>query len=460
MTWTATEFAEAGFNDERLNKRFQILVECLSQRAGESIPLACEDWSAAKAAYRFFDNPKVSQEKIIQSHIEATSRRSARLLLTENETLLIIQDTTYFNYAHRPKMQGLGEVSKFTVQHGQEFKSSGLILHSALPLSTDGVPLGILNQKLWTRTKPTGHVTQSGKNITRIPIEEKESFRWIEAMRNVSGMIENRSRVVHVGDRESDIFELFEESARQGTHFLIRIRDHQRCTEDGGRIFDKIRTTRSKGKYKIRVKSKDGERRVAKIEVKFYPVTVLPSVAKKGLSPVSAWVISAIEKSPPKGEEKIDWKLLTDIPTDSFDDAIKKIGWYTLRWQIEVYHKILKSGCHVLECRLQTAARLLRYIALMTVVAWRIFWMTIVSRDSPSLKPQAVLTDEEVKAIRLYNKKKAKKITANANDCIRALANLGGFLGRAGDGHPGPFVLWKGYLRLQDIMIGLSLGPP
>jgi hypothetical protein len=462
-SWKEEEFSEGRFNDERLDRRFAQLVDQLGECAGRSIPFACEDWASTKAAYRFFDNPKVSQEEIIRPHREATQRRAEQFLKTrKREHLLVIQDTSFLNYSHHPKTSGLGEISKFADHYGNgKMQVHGLLLHTALALTPEGVPLGMLSQKLWTRKKPIGRITQSGKNMTRIPIEEKESFRWIQAMREASQWGESSSRLVHLGDRESDIFEFFREAKELGTHFLVRIRDHQRCIEEGGRIFDPADRLRSKGTYALVVKTSDGGSRTAKISVKYYPVTVRPSVAKKELEPVAAWVIVATEVStPPKGEDQIDWKLLTDLEIPSFENALEKIGWYTKRWNIEVFHKVLKSGCKVLDCRLQTAERLLRYVTLMTVVAWRIFWMTVVSREAPQLKAEAVLSPEEIEAIRLYADRKKKRVperTASAREWVRALAGLGGFLARKIDGDPGPFILWRAHLRLQDIMLGMSL---
>jgi len=460
--WTKKDFGGVKFNDERLNKRFSRLVEQLSEGAGGSIQLACEDWASVKAAYRFFDNPKVNSEAIIGAHIKASTRRVSTVSEATTAPILAVQDTTFFNYSRHPKTKGLGEISKFIGNRGETLKTSGIILHSSLALSPEGVPLGILSQKLWTRTKPTGLITKSGKNATRIPIEDKESFRWIEAMRNVCEKVKDPRRVIHVGDRESDIFEFFHEAKKLNTHFLIRIRNHSRCLKSGGKLFDPISSTASKGKYELTVNSKTGKERIATIEVKYYPVTILPSIDKKKLKPVKAWVISAIEKNPPKKEDAIDWKLLTDMKVSSFKDALKKIDWYKKRWQIEVYHKVLKSGCKVLDCRLRTFERLSRYVALMTVVAWRIFWMSMVGRRSPDLNPKFVFTNDELKAMQLYVKKKSKTniFRLNANDWIRKLATLGGFSGRKSDGDPGPLVLWRGYLRLQDIMLGVSLSAP
>jgi len=462
MHWVSEEFSSVRLGDERLDKRFQSLVEDLSQSAGQSIQLACEDWSNTKAAYRFFSNPKVSAEAICEVHAGATGRRIESVFQEPESYVLAVQDTTYLNYSYQPKTPGLGEISNFKGNSGDRVKTVGFILHSTLALNEVGVPLGLIDQKLWTRApSKIGNIIKSGKNMTRIPIEEKESFRWIESIRNVSRRVSDPSRIIHVGDRESDIFELFHEARAQGSNFLVRIRDHQRILEDGERIFDPMNSSEVAGQFKIAVKTKKGNTREATIEVKFYPVRIRPSVAKNQLAPITAYVVSAVEIGEAQNEEKLDWRLLTNLTVENYQSALEKINFYKMRWQIEIYHKVLKSGCRVEEIRLRKTDRISRYLAVTTIVAWRIYWMTQVSRKAPNLAPNAVISTEEKKALRLYCKQKRFPLPKNvANDYIRTIARLGGFLARTGDGEPGPLVLWRGYLRLQDILLGLSLAPP
>ena len=335
---TENEFGNVDFGDDRLNRRFAIIVEQLSQNAGQLINLACEDWAATKAAYRFFDNSKVSPTQISNAHVQATLRRAELQISNTEETLLVIQDTTYLNYSHHPSTTGLGEISGWKDRNpgGGKMEVSGLLLHSSLALTTEGVPLGFLDQKLWTRTKPIGLITKSKKNMTRIPIEQKESFRWLEAMRNVATAISKPSQVIHIGDRESDIFEFFHEAREQKSNFLVRIRDAQRGLSDGGRIFDPLEDVSRKGTFKIHVKNKNGKSRVVTMEVKYYFAYILPSASKKHLPAIPAHVITVREVAPPNGEDQIVWNLLTNLRITSFRDALQKIKWYEMRWNIDI----------------------------------------------------------------------------------------------------------------------------
>jgi hypothetical protein len=211
-SWTEDEFEEIDFNDERLSSRFSELVGKLGSNAGRSIQVACEDWANTKAAYRFFSNPKISAEIICGAHAKSTAQRVDAVLAGSKSFVLAVQDTTFINYSYQPRTQGLGDFFNFKRNSGEQVKTVGFILHSSLALSEDGVPLGLFDQKLWTRTKgKIGNIIKCGKNMTRIPIEEKESFRCIEAVRHVSNIVNDRSRIIHVGDRESDIFEFFHE---------------------------------------------------------------------------------------------------------------------------------------------------------------------------------------------------------------------------------------------------------
>lgn len=457
--WTEDEFSEVDFGDKRLGQRFLNLVERLARRAGESVQVACEDWKVVKAAYRFFDNPRVSAEKISAPHFAATASRISAL---DEKFTLVAHDTTYLTYSHHPATVGLGHITKFG--RNSEMSIHGVIMHSALALTRrEGMPLGFLGQKIFTRVLPPGFHNKSGKNRTRIPIETKESHRWIELMEQSCRQVKNPGNLVHMGDREADVFELFEAASRFDTHYLIRLRAIERNTSDGrSTLFSRIRTLAPKGRYKFMVEKKDGTTREADIEVRFYPVTILPSIAKTHCNPIKAYVISAREKNPPSVEDRIDWRLLTDLPIKNFNQAMEKINWYKLRWRIEVFHKILKSGCKVESCRLQNADRLIRYLAVQSVVAWRIFWMSFLERSTDSAPANTALTPEETTALKAVAKKKGVSLTTQnpLPDWIVMIARLGGFLARRGDGRPGPLVLWRGMLRLNDIVLGSQLHPP
>ncbi len=155
----------------------------------------------------------------------------------------------------------------------------------------------------------------------------------------------------------------------------------------------------------------------------------------------------------------MNWILLTNININNFEEAVEKIQWYCLRWRIEVFHKILKSGLKVEECRLQTADRLIRFLTIMSIIAWRIFFITLVARTNPNLSYTVILTDDEWKVLytKMLKTKDYPEIPPPIREIVRWIAKLGGFLARKNDLEPGPIALWKGWKRLFDLAEGWRL---
>jgi hypothetical protein len=195
--------------------------------------------------------------------------------------------------------------------------------------------------------------------------------------------------------------------------------------------------------------------RQATVSVRFVSVTLRPPWRPNGLK-LPAITLTAIfvrEEDPPaEVKEPIEWLLLTNTAVASFEEAHQVIGWYCCRWQIEVFHKVLKSGCRVEDCRLQTADRLHSFVALMSVIGWRLHWMTYINRCQPDLPCTAVLTAIEWEALymRIHKSKQLPDTVPTVHQVVRWIARLGGFLGRKSDGEPGVTTLWRGWQRLQD----------
>jgi len=266
-------------------------------------------------------------------------------------------------------------------------------------------------------------------------------------------------RCVHIGDREADIYELFCAAIDAGSHFVIRSA-YARLVEDGTTKTDTaMKEVRLKGLHRVTVRDKDGAQSEAILELRYRRMLVLAPVAKqKDYGPLELTVIYAEERGTPKGRERISWKLLTDLPVRSREQVIEKLQWYALRWKIEVFHKVLKSGCRVEESRLRTAPRLVNLIATCCVVAWRIFWLTMINRSQPAAVPNLALTQLELQLLdRLSPDRSPPAQPQTLSDYIIKIARLGGYLARARDPAPGNIVMWRGLARLTDIAIGYSL---
>jgi len=460
-SWLDREIAGSEFNDVRLRKRFGVLLEQLWKGMGQTIPLACQDWANTKAAYRFMDNDRVSEQDILSGHFQATAQRFA----ATDGPILVLQDTTTFSYEReRPELVGYaGSAITSAERRGRTRPSPqcGILMHSSLAVTTEGLPLGLTAIKFWSRKEFKDTAKKRRKvNFTRIPIEKKESFRWIENLRHSTARLGDPGRCVHVGDRESDIFELFCAASELRTHFLVRTCTNRLAGDGEHTVADEMSEVRVKGLHRIEFRDAKGRPHQALLEIRYRRLTVWPPVAKqRHYPPLTLTVIHATERGEPADRPRVEWKLVTDLPVNSRADAIEKIDWYAMRWKIETFHKNLKSGCKAEESQLRTASRLTNLIAIFCILAWRVFWLTEINRSAPEASPEVALTTTEVTLHDQLVKDTAR--IAQAPPLSRSLiklAQLGGYLARANDPPPGNKVIWRGMHRLIDIELGYRLG--
>ena len=466
--WIAQELARCNFADSRLASRFSLLIERLSDGLGRSIPLACRDWAATKAAYRFLDNDRVSEAEILAGHFEATRDRFA----TTHGPILVLHDTTEFSFT-RNDTKAIGQTHR--VGSGHKDKAGrqrmhtvcGILMHSSLAVTTQDLPLGLAAIKLWTRKKFKGTNALKGKgveggkhsvNFTRIPIEQKESIRWLENVRQSTKNLGDATRCVHIGDRESDIYELFCECQSLGTHFVFRTCVDRRAEGGEVTVNDVMQKRRVQAVHRVEVMDDKGRPSTAVLEIKYHSLVVCPPIGKeKRYGNLTLTVIHAVERGTPKDRAPISWKLITDLSVKSKADAIEKLEWYTLRWKIETFHKVLKSGCRAEDSKLRNAERLANLIAIMCILAWRVLWMCQLNRVSPELPASLVFTETEMKLLEHLEPMKDDSESRSVGDFLIRLAKLGGYLGRSRDAPPGNMVLWRGIARLTDIHLGFSL---
>jgi len=452
-SWCQDEFKLFQCGDKRLNLRIIGIAQNLLEKPLASLNFASENWADAKAAYRFFDNDKVTPDAILKPHQDHTLNR----IKNSENVVLAIQDTTYFNYSHHPKTEGLGKISS---NQNKNFKNGvqGLILHSAFCVSETGLPLGILDEKFYI------HKGEKKENHKNLPISEKESFRWIESLQNTNKLTENNNRVVTVCDRESDIYEFLHEAQQLSTNILIRAssdRILKKVCDEGEHktLWTHMETISVQGQIEIEVSKKNNlPPRIATVDVRFSEVTIKPPQRSAGakadaLKPVTISAVWICESHPPEGIEALEWMLLTNVKVESFEHALTRMNWYKCRWSIENFHKVLKSGCNTENCRLETFDRLVRYLALKSIIAFRLYWLTHINRVQPNAPCTIALQDHEWKALfcKINRTNQPCKDPPNIHNAVLMIARLGGFLARKGDGQPGITVVWRGWTRLAEI---------
>jgi hypothetical protein len=459
--WIDQEIAECEFRDARLAKRIRKLLQQISGAMGRSIPFACQDWANTKAAYRFFSNDRVSEAEILAGHFQSTRARAA----ASDGPILVLHDTTEFSYQReRPEAIGL----TYTVNSGRDKAGRsrlhtvcGVLMHSSLAITTEGLPLGLAAIKFWTRKKFKGTAALKKKiNLTRVPIEKKESVRWLDNLRQATELIEDPARCVHIGDRESDIYELFCMAQQIGTHFLVRCCVDRLAGDGDHTIATEMDEVRVKGRHRIKILDKNGEPGEAVLDIKYRRIKVLPPIGKQSRYPALVLtVIHAIERRTPKNRKRIDWKLITDLPIHSRKEVVEKLDWYATRWKIEMFHKILKSGCNAEDSKLRTAERLVNLISVFCILSWRIFYMTMINRSAPDVRPTLALTEIEISLLDVLVKDGKGRIPAKTlSNYLIKIARLGGYLARASDPPPGNMVMWRGLSRLTDIELGATVG--
>jgi hypothetical protein len=412
-SWAQKEFGGAPLGDKRLSDR---LVNCADAKSKEPdrafSGVAKGDWPAVKGYYRLIDSPDesaVNMGNILLPHRERTIRR-----MKGQKTVLCIQDGSDLIYSNLDRCEGLGVIGKN--QTGT--KSTGLHLHSTLAVTTDGLPLGVLNAQCIAPG-----LKSDDRPCRDIPVEEKETFPWIQGMRDCMDISSEmpQTRVVCVMDREADFFELFGDHRQNPcVDLLVRAR-HNRSTTEQIKIFDAVSQLEVRGQLRILVnrhsarpkKSKQKARRAraertAEVSLRYMPVEICSPDYLKSKASIALWIVHVVEDNPPDDAEALEWFLLTTVKIESEEDAFMCLRWYCMRWRIEDWHRVLKSGCRAEDAAHKTAERLKRSIAINLVIAWRIMLMTLLGRGTPELPSEVLFSDLELEVLGAYAKKKSE----------------------------------------------------
>jgi hypothetical protein len=423
------------------------LLRQLSGDPQASIHKACGERSQSKAAYAFIGNEKVKEETIIRTHNEVTCEIIRE---TGEEVILVAQDTTSFNYSGLVNTTGLGVI-------GHKDNQRGIFMHSALAITTQGRALGLLSQTFWVRQpkdpgRPDVHKER--------PITEKESNRWLETMRQAERGDHGKAKLVHLCDREGDMYELFQEANQAGNLFLVRrVQDRRIGKEETISTF--LGNQPVAGTYEVEVPrdSKTSRKaRIATLEVVYGRVKIRrPNLkgVRMGQSEafVEASLISAHEINAPEGVEPLDWQLITNMEAPNFDTVRRYIGWYTRRWMIETFHYTLKSGCMIERLQAETVESLRKIIEIYSIIAINIMNITYFARIEPEASCESVVTPIEWQM--LYRIAKRTRTLPLKPPTVREaylmIAKLGGYTPTKSGGPPGVKVMWWGMTKLMTI---------
>jgi hypothetical protein len=450
--WAEEEFGGCDLGDRRLGQRLLTLGRDLGARPTMSLPQACGDPKKLKAAYRFFDHPQVHMNNVLQGHYGATARRAQK-----EKLILAVQDTTELSYSAHPKIELMGPI-------GDREAIIGMLVHDTMAYNGQGTPLGLIDVQCWTRDPD---IKRGEKARYELPIEQKESYKWLASWKAAVRLQEQcpESTVISMGDREADVYEFLVEAKKHPKARLLIRADQQRRVQGQEEEEEEERFTNLwrwmagravEGVIPVELPrtAKRSRARTGRIEVRYAEVELQPPKRKPKLGPVKVWVVTATEVGAPPGEEPVDWKLITTVEVKTLGQALEVIEWYTQRFQIEVYHRTLKSGCKIEERQLGNAERIEGCLAIDMVVAWRIVHLTKLGREVPDVPCTIFFEEAQWKALVAFVTRDVRMPDKppTLREAILMLAkSLGGFLGRKCDGEPGTEIIWKALQRLDDI---------
>ncbi len=454
--WAHNELSNADLGDPRRTWRAIDLAQKLAERPMASLPEAAGDWSTTKAAYRFFDNDGVEPDALCASHVGATLERASHF-----PVVLAPQDTSLLDFTSHPATTGMGPLSASY--------QKGLLMHTTLAMTPSRVPLGILQQQVWARDPDTFAKQEDHK---KRPIAEKESNKWLESLEAV---IEARKQCpntlfVSIGDREADVYDLFLKERPEGVEILVRASWNRGVEHEEKQLWAAMATAPIAAEVTLNIpRQENTPARTATLNIRWKAITVRAPQARRNeklpnieIGVVWAMEVDTPENPRPEGVKPVEWMLLTTIPITNTQEALEKLYWYACRWGIEVWHKVLKSGCRIEERQLQTAERLQRCLTLYSIVAWRIMFATMLCRIVPDIPCSILLEEEEWQALycAIHRTSIAPDKPPKLSQAVRWIGQLGGFLGRKRDGEPGVKAMWKGFEHLADLTSMYSIMRP
>lgn len=439
IQWITNEFKGIELGDQRRNKRSKKIVRSISRNPSGSIAEVTQDWGSAKAAYRFFDNPEIAREKILEPHREHTKER-----IQASQETVFIQDTTCV-IVKGEEAEGFGPIGR------SEARTQGMLVHTVLAVDTErNETLGVVGQEVWVRD---GYYDQNESGRQRRN-RARESECWQRGIEEI-----DRQGLTHCGisifDRGGDIFEVLRMLKSDDKRHVIRVSQDRLLGDDKNHLYETVRASEVQGTLEVSVPAKAGQKgRRALISIRHAQVEIKPPrILGRSSEPIVSNVVEALEEHPPKGNNPLHWMLHTSEPIDSVEASVRVIKLYTYRWKIEEFHKSLKTGCHIEQRSFATRKRLETFLGFASVVSVMLLKLRDNAKDETS--DNHGLNPVQLLCLRRKNRKLGRH--PNAQAVLRAIAQLGGFMNRKSDGNPGWITLWRGMIQLLCMEYGFNV---
>ena len=457
-TWAQATFGEVRLGDERRTRRAVSLAEAIAREPNVSLPKQLGEPKEVKATYRFLQSAQVSYEALLRPHLLQTREQCE-----QQPVVLLVQDTTELDYQAHRQTSGLGPIGNGRHQ--------GFLLQTVLAVEpTSGELLGIVHQEPFIR-QPAPKGERYSQRVQR----ERESQVWERAVQAIGAPPEGVVWV-QVGDRYSDIYTLFLACRQQQTHFVIRAA-HDRCVDERveqvapdlkrrkrkagdppqAHLFETVRGWTACDEQELEVPAEQERKaRTARVAMSYGQLRLLaPDKRENQLPSMLVWVVRVWEVDAPEGVEPLEWVLLTSLPVQGVEQAWEGVGWYRRRWIVEDYHQALKTGCRMEQRQVESYEGLRRLLGLLAPTAVRVLHLRTLARQQPERLAQEVLPTEVVQLVALKTGGEAASMTVE--QCVKRIAQLGGYQGRRSDGPPGWKTLWHGWLKIQTLLEGVHL---
>lgn len=442
--WAYNEIERVPIWDRRCCRTLVAACEVLAENAQASFSQALG--SRRKAVSRILHHPDTTQQDLLSGHIRAT-----RLRCREEALILIASDTSTFDFSSHKATQGLGPIS-------EKAHARGFFVHSALAMTPQGVPLGLLYQSSWARDPNEGGIAKQRRQRA---YADKESHKWLSALRGVEKQLPSQQKAILIQDREADIFEFFSAPRKEGLDLILRAAHPRRIDTRGEAgpttLFAAIAHAGIIATKTIHVAA--GPKRIerdATLTVRAAKVWIRPSVngPDPNGSAILLSVVRASEENPPEEvKAPLEWVLLTTLSVEGAEDALRVLDYYTFRWRIERFHFVLKSGCGYERLQLDRLDTLEKALSLYSIVAWRLLYLTYLSRNAPDTPCGEAISVYEKDVLELYTRKPIETV----RDVVLAAARLAGFVSVPSAPDPGVKTLWQGLRKLQDMTAGYLL---
>ena len=432
----AEELVHLNLGDPRRSKRFEKILTRLVSNPSSSINDQCYDWADIKGAYRFFSNKNITESAIAEATVHATRQRCL-----QNETVLCIQDTT--NLAFDSSSEGLGYLD-----HG---KGKGLMSHNILATDQMGCPLGLLSQHIWGRDEKNMGIT---KDRHQRDIADKESYRWIQGVKDCESLLSDCKRIITIADREADIYELLSMPRADNSELLIRA-TVDRKTLLGNSMWKEVEQERVIAEFDLNVgNAASGETKVARMSIRAGQLLLAPPVKKPYLPAMYMHALIVKEENAVVRSKPLEWRLISSMPVGNAETAIEMVKWYSYRWRIERFHYVLKSGCKLEYLQLRSIEGLRKAVLMYSLSAFKLMQILYEARTNPNQPSTNYLSQEECNTIYYYHHKAklVQKQPLTLQQAVWMIAKMAGYIGRNNDGPPGIKNLWEGLKKLNTIM--------